>query len=381
MRVRSLAIRSITLSLALTANLASAQNATEQIIQVPVIPGYDPIPVTIPHPFPDGATISSVAESSSLGVRNVDVSMQETISTSGGTIIKAVFSNGLMLVGCLNGATVPNYGIGSGQAKVINPATEMVVGGGTVAVTSNIVRLSASESLVSIGQLTHVASNFTHAYYLGAIGPEALEMFPGSFVSIGTAPLMSALPNVIRTNRFWPIKWDPRWTVEVPRVTPFPPKPGDITGDGRNDWDCNGDTWIAPLGDVYVDTWIADNGAAGASNDDSLVTVIGHDTNGNGKLDANEVTAIIGECREVPGMNNVYIEKLDGVYYVHHINWDDENRNERIDPGEDVWHYIYNTSTGVLKIYDKNGDLVYMGPPSGSPNQVPPYDPWDWWYN
>ncbi len=89
--------------------------------------------------------------------------MQATISTAGGTIVKVVFSNGLMLVGCLNGATVPNYGIGSGQAKVINPATEMVVGGGSVAVTNNIVRLSASESVVSSGQLTHVASNFTHA--------------------------------------------------------------------------------------------------------------------------------------------------------------------------------------------------------------------------
>lgn len=368
-------------SLSLIASIAVAQNTTEQVILVPGPPGTSPTPVTIRYPFPDGATVSSATELTLLGNRQVDLHMQANVASSGGILVKAVFSNGLMLVGCLNGASVPNYGISSGQAKLIDPLTEQVLGNGTITVSNSTIRISASEPLVGTGQLTLAVSNYTDAYYLSIIGPEALERFPGSALPVGTSPAMYEIPNIILTNRFLPRKYDPRWVVEVPRETPFPPKPGDITGDGRNDWDCDGDTWIAPLGDVYVDSWIADNGPTGASGGDSLVTVIGHDTNGNGKLEANEVTAIIRECREVPGMNSVYIEEIDGVYYVHHINWDDQNGNQRIDPGENVWHYIYNTSTGILKIYDKNGDLVYMGPPSGSPNQVPPYSPWDWWYD
>lgn len=43
------------------------------------------------------------------------------------------------------------------------------------------------------------------------------------------------------------------------------------------------------------------------------------------------------------------------------------------------------TSGGILikaaYSYDKDGNLVYMGPPDGSNNQVPGGQPWDWWYD
>lgn len=365
---------SVISSVLVLACAGSAQGIPGQLKPGGLVPQY----VTPPYTFPDGAALSAISSYTSGLNRLVDLQMQTTVTSAGGVLVKAVFSNGKILVGCYNGASVPNYGISSGQAKLIDPSTGSVVGTGSLTVISDILRLSIADSLVSGATMTMASSDYTPTAYLSSIGPEALEMFPGSILFDGLAPDMASMPNVIATNRIWPVKWDPNWAVETPGTVP---KPGDITGDGRNDWDCNGDTWIAPLGDVFVDKWVADNGAPGADDDDSLVTVIGHDTNGNGKLDANEVTAIIGECQEIPGMNRTYIEEINGVFYVHHVNWDDNNRNGEIDPGEDVWHYIYNTSTGILKIYDKDGTLVYMGPPDGSNNQVPPGTPWDWWYD
>lgn len=143
-------------SLSVIASIAVAQNATEQVIQIPGPPGTSPTPVTIPYPFPDGATIGSATELTSLGNRHIDLHMQANVASSGGVLVKAVFSNGLMLVGCLNGASVPNYGISSGQAKLIDPLTEQVLGTGAIAVSGNTVRISASDLLVGSGQLTLV---------------------------------------------------------------------------------------------------------------------------------------------------------------------------------------------------------------------------------
>jgi len=252
------------------------------------------------------------------------------------------------------------------------------MGWGTVLVQGNTVRLDISDSLLGSAQLAYATSNYTQSSYLSSLGLAALEMFPGTCMIVGTITLMYAVQNIIKTKRILPVDIVPNWW-RVPTISDVP-KPGDITGDGRNDWDCDGDTWISPLGDVFVDTWVSDNGEDGADASDSLLTVIGHDLNGNGRLEANEVTAIIGECREVPGVNMLYIEELNGVFYIHHINWNDTNNNHILDPGEDVWHYIYNTSTGILKIYDKNGVLVYMGSPDGNNNQVAGGSPWNWWY-
>ena len=204
-------------------------------------------------------------------------------------------------------------------------------------------------------------------------------MYPGSVLDLDPSIVSSSPPLIIRTNRTWGLRSDrKRYRVPTP---PGTPKPADITGGGLKDWDTDRDTLIEPLGDVIVDGWIADKGIPGADRSDLLLTVIGHDTNGNGKLDANEITAIIGECREVPGKNYQYIEQINGVFYIHHINWKDVNGNGIPDDGDNFWHYIYNTSTGVLKIYDRNGNLVYMGTPDGQNNQIPPHTPWNWLYD
>jgi hypothetical protein len=38
---------------------------------------------------------------------------------------------------------------------------------------------------------------------------------------------------------------------------------------------------------------------------------------------------------------------------------------DKMDPCEPIFHYIYNTKTGILKIFDQTGNLIYSGPPAG----------------
>lgn len=176
--------------------------------------------------------------------------------------------------------------------------------------------------------------------------------------------------------------------------TGSPPKPGDINGDGRNDWDYPDDQ---PLGNngKLIDIWGIDlgppggvpddNGTPGNPNDDyypdCFIIVVGHDDNGNGRLDAGEIDAAIGACTFIGGLNHGWIDRATNV--VHWVNerYVDSNGNGRRDPGERIdrkRHYIYNPNTGKLKVYyDPDGD----GPqppilewPAGNPSGGDPND-------
>jgi hypothetical protein len=167
------------------------------------------------------------------------------------------------------------------------------------------------------------------------------------------------------------------WTVPP---NPLLPKSGDVTGDGRQDWNAGRrGIIIAPLGDVIVDSWIADNGPEGPDSGDSLIIVIGHDTNGNRKLEPGEVIAIIEECQKDPGVNNCEVVEYGGIIWIVHENWSDSNGNDFRDPGESSLVYKYNHVTGELWIY-VDGILVHRGTPDGNHNTLSGGSPFNWWY-
>ena len=73
-------------------------------------------------------------------------------------------------------------------------------------------------------------------------------------------------------------------------------------------------------------------------SEDMLILVIGHGSNKDGKLQAGEVTHVIGKCKYIPGRNKFEYEAIDGGYLVHHYNFKDTNGNYRWDPGEPIRH-------------------------------------------
>ena len=79
---------------------------------------------------------------------------------------------------------------------------------------------------------------------------------------------------------------------------------------------------------------------------DSFVIVIGHDDNGNGEIDPEEIDDWIGMCVWDNGENQTYENKVDGRY-IHHVSVDPAN-------GRKV-HFIYDKVTGKLKVYTSWG--------------------------
>ena len=140
------------------------------------------------------------------------------------------------------------------------------------------------------------------------------------------------------------------------------PRPGDIDGDGDNDYNLDVDQPVAGL--IMVDIWITDDG-----NDSAYVVVIGKDENGNGKLDLDEIWFPIGECPNNPGMNVGKVGRDGKIYW---ISFRDDNRNGRLDVGEREITYVFIPETGTLVVFvDPDGPgpkpprEIYRGDPNG----------------
>ncbi|GIV09624.1 MAG: hypothetical protein KatS3mg019_1715 [Fimbriimonadales bacterium] len=89
---------------------------------------------------------------------------------------------------------------------------------------------------------------------------------------------------------------------------------------------------------------------------DAWVGIIGEDDNRNGRLDPEEVEGVIGLCPPDGSVNNFYIDEQG---YVH---WENRKKGHEDAQRPDL-HYIYDPSRNILKIYDSNGNLIYIGPP------------------
>lgn len=124
---------------------------------------------------------------------------------------------------------------------------------------------------------------------------------------------------------------------------------GDISGDGVPDWSYVGADDVsgggAPSG-TKVDFWGWNRGGVGMDASDSFVIVIGHDDNGNGEIDPEEIDDWIGMCVWDNGENQTYENEVDGRY-IHHVSVDPAN-------GRKV-HFIYDKVTGKLKVYTSWG--------------------------
>ncbi|GIV05015.1 MAG: hypothetical protein KatS3mg016_0590 [Fimbriimonadales bacterium] len=95
----------------------------------------------------------------------------------------------------------------------------------------------------------------------------------------------------------------------------------------------------------------------GPDQSDAYVGIVGTDTNGNGRLDPEEVEGVIGLCPPDGSLNSFYVDEQG---YVH---WENREKGNESNVRPDT-HYIYDPSRNILKIYDSNGNLIYIGPPS-----------------
>jgi len=203
------------------------------VIQIPVGPNTDPVPVTLPYSFPSGAAILSASESEVGADRIITVNMRSSVATGGSLLIKAELSSGLIVVACLGSASVPNLGLQPGQAAILNESGTAVVGSATVFVDGDSVAISLDSSLASAASLETVSTNYAPEFWVQSFGPEVVEMYPGSVLDLDPSIVASSPPLIIRSNRTWGVRSDKKqYRVPTP---PGTPKPADITGGGWKD--------------------------------------------------------------------------------------------------------------------------------------------------
>jgi hypothetical protein len=346
------------------------------LLQAQPVPGFDPVAEStfqVPHPeFLNFTTVSSAFMGKT---RSVTMQMDAAVNapTGSAALWKAYFNDGTILVYCHGAAEIPNIPMSPGQVKLLRGTDLQPLATGSATVSGSTVTLSVTTLQLNPGGLPPGGSaglDWCETKYLDAAtianyGMSALDRVLGSYFWLGAAPgswfshgLFDGGPGNAPSQlaRTW--KPDPRFRTGPGLVTL--PKPGDVDGDGRAEWDSNSDMHVE--GNTYIDGWISDADAGGWEGD-SLIIVIGHDTNQNGRLEASEVSHVIGKCIYNPGINYAEIVPIEDGSLIHHWNREDGNRNKRRDSGGKARHYIYNTKTGKLKVFDESGNLIFFGDP------------------
>ncbi len=340
------------------------------------MPAFDPLAETVFHvPYPEFTHFTSASAAFAGKTRTVTMQMAADVAAPAGSagLWKAYFNDGTILVYCHGAAEIPNIPIAPGQVKLLRGSDLQPLATGSATVSGSTVTLTVTTLQLAPGGpvpaggigLEWCETKYLDAATISLKGMAALDLVPGSYFWLAAAPaswfslsLITEQPGDVPSQNWKRFRAEPRLRTG-PGVVSLP-KPTDITGDGRTDWDSDSDTHVE--GDTYVDGWISDADSGGWFGD-CIIIVIGHDTNQNGKLDGSEVTDIIGKCIYDPGANSAKIFPIPDGSVIHHWNWEDSNRDGDRDPGERARHYIYNTKTGKLKVYDENGNLLFFGDP------------------
>lgn len=341
----------------------------------------DPVQETVfVVPRPDFATVAGASAQFGPLSRTVNLTLGAVpvFTQYDGMLIKSYFNDDTILLYAMGTTSIPNIPLGPGEVRLLRMSTGKVIGAGSASVSGSTVQISASTMVaMPVSQiagelgLERVEAVYVDSETVSTRGYSVVDQLFGSTLWLAQRPNMWESYTVFDgltteqagQRQKYRFNKDPWWKVPAPGAPTSPrPKPGDVDGVGRPDWKSNNDTNLG--GDIIVNGWVSDadpNGSAG----DAMILAIGHDTNGNGILDLGEVTNIIGKCVFVPGRNVVWYEVIEGGYLINMDNFQDLNGNGVIDPGEQQRHYIYNTVTGILKVFDQNGQLLYSGSPSG----------------
>ena len=325
--------------------------------------------------IPSWARIESFLVDAGPTTSVLQVTMEDTIpfETSDRFTVEAYLDSQVAIVWTHGTFSVPSSPpVTSGQAAIVRLADRVVLGSVSVSIVGDTVSFEYATSLTGGGNYDYVASRYLPAsvnldYVAGGLGAcvASSHLFlepnevPGHYmVSTALYVTQNRIPIGLPTGRQY----------HCPPAGPNAgtiPKPGDANGDGHNDWDYPGDTPV-PGTNKIVGIFgfdVPPPGATAVQRQDGtwyypdLYGIgIGNDDNGNGRLDYNEVDAWVGRCPFDGGRNTWWLEKHDGVWYMHCIS--------RHPTDGRVRHYIYNTETGILKVYAEGGGLVYQGPPS-----------------
>lgn len=348
--------------------------AVVPILCAQTVPGFDPVSESVFHvPHPEFLNFATASASFMGKSRTVTMVMDAAVNAPPGAaaLWKAYFNDGTILVYCHGEAEVPNIPILPGQVKLLRGSDLLPLATGSASVNGDTVVLTVTTLQLNPGGLPPGGSvglewcetKYLDAASLLACGLSALDRLPGSFFWLASAPGswfsqglydVGARDTPSQQARTW--MPDKRF-VTRPGVVDLP-KPADVDGDGRADWDSNSDMHVE--GNTFIDGWISYEDS-GDWQGDSLIIVIGHDTNQNGRLEASEVSHVIGKCVYLPGVNYAEIVPIADGSLIHRWNWEDSNGNRRRDPGERAGHYIYNTKTGNLKVIDESGNLNFFG--------------------
>jgi hypothetical protein len=245
----------------------------------------------------------------------------------------------------------------AGSAWLIDLENQTLLSQLTVSLDATVITFSLPAGLLGNSQLLWCASRFLPC------GPDDLPISV-SLVSLfqqqrtaprskpGRFPFPYELPN----------DWIP---IPLPDTSPVGDPSRwrdveDVDGDGRTVFDLEPDVslggdWLLGVWDLYK-WWRWDESAVH----------IGRDTNGNGRLDKDEISVQVGSCPVPGGMDSGSIYKRPNGSYV--IVWEVQQPQHN---GAWIIRYVYDSSKPIqsrLRIYVKRGDdqpweLVWVGNP------------------
>ncbi len=202
----------------------------------------------------------------------------------GKMLLRMHFANGKVLIVCLGTAFLPGI-CTANNAALINAAT-----GTTLATCAVVVNGSTVSTTMTGNYQSEVAWWATSSYEAPpALGDPMYPPSPGSnvlFTESACSWKFAVAPNMAWVAN-WAVPGDGR-EVLIPPKDGYPepgvpaaagtPQPGDINGDGQDDWDFWVDFLVPGTGDVMIDGWVIDKYPYGADSGDYIVIVIGHDS-------------------------------------------------------------------------------------------------------
>jgi hypothetical protein len=290
--------------------------------------------LAVNYRVPSWAKIRTFSYSEEGGTGTIEVRMQRPIpsTTNDRFTLEVYFDSQIAVVfshGSYEFQTEPV--IYPGQSAVVRLADRVVLGYVNSQIIGDIITLTFSSGLIEGGSAYDLCTRYLPGHFdlnnvsggLGAcVSDSRLFLIPNE-----------AAPNyTISMELYFQTTPHPRIPILLPRGREYGcpptgpnagniPKPGDVNGDGRNDWDYPGDKAV-PGTNLIVGIFGLDLGPEGAVPvyrngkwvyDDAYAIGIGRDLNGNGKLDWWEVEAWIGKCPFDGGQNEWYMEKIEGV--------------------------------------------------------------------
>lgn len=270
-------------------------------------------------------------------------------------IVEFRLSNGYTVISTFGSAELPGRLNTANRTMLIRNSDGIEVASGLGTLNGSLVNVSLSHPLLIGASVLGYSTRYAPANIVSTDGFRVLTEL--EVTSVATAGAVSSI-SMGRAINGIPVPAD---QYHVPPVaTDLLDAASDINGDGILDYNYQFDQKL-PDTNMIVDLRGLRRSAIGPSVDDEFYLVIGTDLNFNNKLETGEITSTIG--RGFKGNTKpkyTYISMGKGKFA---LKW------KAIDPvtGK-TYTFIFIAHTGTLKVFDENGNLIYIGPPGAYPH-------------